>query len=92
MSLGNALLRLFKSAIPLAILWVGKEIVDEVIRLIDAADKDLNYLWILVAIELGLVVFSSLLNRAIALMDSLLGDLFSNATSVRLIQHAASLD
>ena len=92
MSLGNAVLRLFKSAIPLAILWVGKEIVDEVIRLIDAVDKDLDYLWILVAIELGLIIFSSLLNRAITLMDSLLGDLFSNATSVRLIQHAASLD
>ena len=92
MSFGNAILRLFKSAIPLAILWVGKEIVDEVIRLIDAVDKDMNYLWILVVIELGLVVFSNLLSRGIALMDSLLGDLFSNATSVRLIQHAASLD
>jgi len=92
MSFGNALLRLFKSAIPLAMLWVGKEIVDEVIRLIDAVVKDMDYLWVLVAIELGLAIFSSLLNRSIALMDSLLGDLFSNATSVRLIQHAASLD
>ena len=92
MSIGNALLRLCKSAIPLAILWVGKEIVDEVIRLMDAVDKDMNYLWLMVAIELGLAVFSNLLNRSIALMDSLLGDLFSNATSVRLIKHAASLD
>ena len=92
MSIGNALLRLCKSAIPLAILWVGKEIVDEVIRLMDALDKDMNYLWLLVAIELGLAVFSNLLSRSIALMDSLLGDLFSNATSVRLIKHAASLD
>ncbi len=92
MAVGNAFLRLVKSAIPLAILWVGKEIVDEVIRLIDAADKDMNYMWLLVGIELGLVVFSSLLNRGIALLDSLLGDLFSNATSVKLIQHAASLD
>lgn len=92
MALGNGLLRLIKSAIPLAILWVGKEIVDEVIRLIDAADKDMSYMWLMVGIELGLVVFSSLLNRGIALLDSLLGDLFSNATSVQLIQHAASLD
>ncbi len=92
MAVGNAFLRLVKSAIPLAILWVGKEIVDEVIRLIDAADKDMSYMWLLVGIELGLVVFSSLLNRGIALLDSLLGDLFSNATSVKLIQHAASLD
>ena len=92
MSLGNGLLRLVKAAIPLAVLWVGKEIVDEVIRLIDAPVQDLSYLWIMVAIELALVVGSSLLNRGIALLDSLLGDLFSNNTSVQLIEHAASLD
>jgi len=92
MAMGNALLRLLKSAIPLAMLWIGKEIVDEVIRLIDVTDKDMSYMWLLVGAELGLAVFSSLLNRGIALLDSLLGDLFSNATSVKLIQHAASLD
>jgi len=90
--MGNALLRLLKSAIPLAMLWIGKEIVDEVIRLIDATEKDMSYMWLMVGLELGLAVFSSLLNRAIALLDSLLGDLFSNATSVKLIKHAASLD
>ena len=92
MALSNVLLRLIKSAIPLAILWVGKEIIDEVIRLIDATDKEMTYLWILVGIELGLAVLSELLNRAISLFDGLLGDLFSNATSVKLIKHAASLD
>lgn len=92
MALGNVLLRLLKSAIPLAMLWVGKEIIDEVIRLIEAVNKDMNYLWLMVGLELALAVFSDLLNRGIALLDSLLGDLFSNATSVRLIKHAASLD
>ncbi len=92
MTFTNVLLRLIKSAIPLAILWVGKEIIDEVLRLIDATDKEMSYLWILVGIELGLAVLSELLNRAISLFDGLLGDLFSNATSVKLIKHAASLD
>ncbi len=92
MAFTNVLLRLIKSAIPLAILWVGKEIIDEVLRLIDATDKEMSYLWILVGIELGLAVLSELLNRAISLFDGLLGDLFSNATSVKLIKHAASLD
>ncbi len=92
MALANVLLRLIKSAIPLAILWVGKEIIDEVIRLMEVTDKDLSYLWILVGIELGLAVLSELLNRAISLFDGLLGDLFSNVTSVKLIKHAASLD
>ena len=92
MALTNVILRLIKSAIPLAILWVGKEIIDEVIRLIDATDKEMTYMWILVGVELGLAVLSELLNRAISLFDGLLGDLFSNATSVKLIKHAASLD
>ncbi len=92
MAFTNVFLRLIKSAIPLAILWVGKEIIDEVLRLIDATDKEMSYLWLLVGIELGLAVLSELLNRAISLFDGLLGDLFSNATSVKLIKHAASLD
>jgi len=92
MTIGNILLRIVKAAIPLMVLYVGKEIIDEVIRLIDATDKDWSYLWILLGIELGLAVLSELSNRVIALLDSLLGDLFSNNTSVELIKHAATLD
>ena len=62
MALGNGLLRLVKAAIPLAVLWVGKEIVDEVIRLIDAPVQDMGYLWTVVAIELVLVVGLSLIH------------------------------
>lgn len=88
----NILLRIIKAAIPLAVLYVGKEIIDEVIRLIDISDGDTTYLWTMVAIELGLAVASELLNRGIMLLDSLLGDLFANRTSVMLIRHAAKLD
>ncbi len=92
MTLGNALLRLVKSAIPLSMLYVGKEIIDEVIRLAEAEGASQEYLWMLVAVELGLAVLSDLLNRSITLMDSLLGDLVANNTSEQLIRHAAELD
>ncbi|MEO0725306.1 MAG: ABC transporter ATP-binding protein [Bacteroidota bacterium] len=92
LSIANALLRLLKSLLPLAMLYVGKEIVDEVIFLIDQPDADQSYLWTLVVIELVLAVTSDLLSRAISLLDGLLGDLFANRTSVRLIKHAAELD
>ncbi|TXK33734.1 ABC transporter ATP-binding protein [Pontibacter qinzhouensis] len=93
MMLGNLLLRLVKAAIPLAMLYVGKLIIDEVIRLIAVTgERDLSYLWLLVAVELGLAVVSEIINRGITLLDSLLGDLFSNRTSVQLIEHAATLD
>ncbi|MHA6248615.1 ABC transporter ATP-binding protein [Pontibacter sp. CAU 1760] len=93
MTLTNMLLRLFKSALPITMLYIGKLIIDEVVRLIDVAgERELRYLWVLVALELGLAVLSDLINRGITLMDSLLGDLFSNRTSVALIEHAATLD
>lgn len=93
LTIANLLLRLVKSALPLAMLYVGKLIIDEVIHLIDVTgERNLTYLWTLVALELGLAVVSDLINRGIMLVDSLLGDLFSNRTSVVLIEHAAKLD
>jgi len=92
MTIGNVLLRIVKASIPLLILYIGKEIIDEIIRLVDATDKNWSYLWILIGMELGLAILSDLINRVIILLDSLLGDLFSNKTSVQLIKHAATLD
>ena len=87
----NALLRVLKAFLPLAMLYVGKLIIDEVIALQggggSAADLQL---WIVV--ELVLAVASDLLSRLISLTDALLGDLFANRSSVKLMEHAASLD
>src|SRR5690606_3226521 len=52
----------------------------------------LDRLAALLLIELGLAVLADVLGRAVALLDSLLGDLFTNETSVRLMAHAATLD
>lgn len=84
-------LRLLQSAIPVAMLWVGKLIIDTVIAL-RTGPRDYAPLWTLVAIEIGLVVASELLSRASSLVEGLLGDLFSNHSSVRLMRHASSLD
>ncbi len=92
LALANIFLRIIKSAIPLATLYVGKEIVDEVIRLYNAGEGSQVYLWQLVGLELGLAVLSEILNRSISLVESLLGDLVANSTSVELMKHAAELD
>ena len=88
----NALLRLIRSAIPVSILYVGKLIIDEVILLSKTHNGDHGYLWKLVAAEFALAIISDALARATALVDSLLGDLFSNHTSVKIMEHAATLD
>ncbi len=92
MTLGNAALRLIKSVLPLASLYVGKEIIDEVVLLVQGTGGDTAYLWTLIGIEFALAVASEVLNRGIILLDNLLGDLFANRTSVALIRHAAKLD
>ena len=93
--LGNVVLRVAKSAIPVAILYVGKLIIDQVVGLAGhriALDSGTHRLWLLVAGEFGLAIMSDILSRCISLMDSLLGDKFSNFTSIKIMQHAAALD
>ncbi len=89
----NIVLRLIRSAIPLAILYTGKLIIDQVVLLTHTAvSVSHSYLWKLVAVEFGLAILSDGLTRATNLVDSLLGDLFSNHTSIKIMQHAATLD
>ncbi|RZK16903.1 MAG: ABC transporter ATP-binding protein, partial [Hymenobacter sp.] len=94
LTLGNTLLRLLRAALPLAMLYVGRLILDDVVQLskLPAAERALNPVFGLVALEFGLVLLADALGRAVALLDSLLGDLFANASSVRLMRHAAELD
>jgi ATP-binding cassette subfamily B protein len=43
-------------------------------------------------LELGIVLVGEVMARASSLIESLLGDLFSNEMSVKLMEHAANLD
>jgi len=88
----NASLRLIRSAIPVSILYIGKLIIDEVLALSKGTVTDHTFLWELVAAEFALAILSDALSRATTLVDSLLGDQFSNYTSVKIMEHAATLD
>ena len=90
--LGNVILRLLGAALPLATLYIGKLIIDEVIGLSKGEIQEQDWLWTLVAAELGIALLTVLLNRGISLIDALLGDRFANESSIRLIEHAAELD
>jgi ATP-binding cassette subfamily B protein len=86
-------LRILRSAMPVALLYVGKLIIDQVVALnTNSPDGNLQELWQLVALEFALALLTDGLNRMINLTDSLLGDLFSNYTSIRIMKHAATLD
>jgi len=96
-------LRLVRAFLPVVMLYIGKLIIDEAIRLGGAgvAFDDLAAAWRggaldhlawLLALEFALAIGSDLLGRLVSYADNLLSELFTNATSVRLMEHAATLD
>jgi len=93
---GILVLRVARSAVPLAVLWVGKLIVDEVVRAVNVVGAGGPVPWsrlaLLLGVELAIALVGEALSRISALLESLLGDLFANRTSVQLMQHAATLD
>ena len=89
----NVILRLIKSIFPVVLLWVGKEIIDEVIAIVNTGEsQELNKLYLLIAIEFGIAIFSDVFNRLIGVTDTLIGSLYSNDSSVELIQKTARVD
>ncbi|WP_246192105.1 ABC transporter ATP-binding protein [Pseudoxanthomonas sangjuensis] len=96
-------LRLVRALLPIVTLYIGKLIIDEAVRLVDLGLRfdsipdawrsgQLDHLlWLLVA-EFALAILSDLLGRMVSYADGLLSELFNNATSIRLMEHAATLD
>jgi ATP-binding cassette subfamily B protein len=85
------LLRVLRAFVPIATFWVGKLIIDTVLSA-RGGHASLAELWRYVVIEVVIVVTGEMLARTSALVESLLSDLFSNRMSVRLMEHAATLD
>lgn len=96
-------LRLLRALIPVVSLWVAKLLIDEVVRLSAArgdhttlsswfASGEIDHLLLLVGLEFGLAIASDLLSRLVGLVDSLLSETLTMATSLRLMAHAGRLD
>jgi ATP-binding cassette subfamily B protein len=92
LSLATLALRFIAALFPLATLWVSKLIIDLVVKAIRSQPIDRSLIWKLLIIELLLAIGSDVLGRCISLVDSLLGDRFTNHVSLRLMRHAISLD
>ena len=88
----NIIGRLLSSGIPILLLWVGKLIVDEVILQASLETKSMDTLWMYVAIEVALAISSDLLRRLVGLTDGLMGDKYSNDSSVKLIRKTKEVE
>ncbi len=103
LTLAQCALRLVRALLPIVTLYVGKLIIDEVVMLTQASNAPANWReWValglldrigtLVIVEFALAVLADVLGRTVSYFDSLLSEQFSNATSLRLMEHAATLD
>jgi ATP-binding cassette subfamily B protein len=99
----SLVLRLIRALLPVATLFVGKLIIDDVVLLVQTPGKPetlrqwldsglLNWLGLLLAAEFTLAVLADILGRVVSLIDSLLSERVTNASSIRLMEHAATLD
>jgi len=99
----SLVLRLVRAVMPVVTLYVGKLIIDNVVLLMQAPHKPetlrswldaglLNWLGLLLLAEFALAVLADILGRVVSLIDGLLSERVTNASSVRLMQHAATLD
>lgn len=99
----SLLLRLVRALLPVATLFVGKLIIDEVVGLVEVPERPatlgewlssglVSHLGMLLLAEFVLAILSDVLGRIVSLVDSLLSERVSNASSIRLMEHAATLD
>lgn len=84
--------RVFASLLPVALFWVSKLIIDTIVHLVATHEAVGQRLWWLVAGEFALAVATALLGRAIDYSDALLAGKYMHYISVRVMEHAASLD
>jgi ATP-binding cassette subfamily B protein len=103
LTVSSLLLRLVRALLPVVTLYIGKLIIDDVVQLVQMPDRPatfeewlksgrLNWLGVLLLAELGLAILSDVLGRIVELVDSLLSERVTNASSVSLMEHAATLD
>jgi ATP-binding cassette subfamily B protein len=99
----SLLLRLVRALVPVLALYVGKLIIDDVVMLVQLPDRPstlegwlasghLHWLGTLLLAEFALAVLSDILIRVVSLVDGLLSEKVTNASSVSLMEHAATLD
>jgi len=96
-------LRLVRALLPVITLFIGKLIIDDVVALVQMPHKPetlsqwlnsglLDWLGLLLIAEFALAVLADILGRIVSLVDGLLSERVSNSSSVRLMEHAATLD
>jgi len=84
--------RILAALLPPALFWVSKLVIDTIYRILTTRQPIGTRLWWLVATEFALAVMIAVLSRLIDYLDALLAGKYTHHVSVRVMEHAASLD
>ncbi|MGB9283492.1 MAG: ABC transporter ATP-binding protein, partial [Candidatus Sulfotelmatobacter sp.] len=84
--------RVLASLMPVGLLWITRLIIDGINNAVHTHQPVSRGFWWLVVAEFSLAVLNSILLRTIDYSDSLLGDKYTRYISIRVMNHAASLD
>ncbi|MDF1694742.1 MAG: ABC transporter ATP-binding protein [Saprospiraceae bacterium] len=87
----NIISRMVNAMSPIVMLFIGKLLIDEIILQSNAQVADYNKVWWFVGLELGIAIVSDVINRVISLTDGLIGDQYSNYSSVLIIRKTKDL-
>ena len=101
LAVGECVLRLARALLPVATLYVGKLIIDDVVRLAQMTGRpttlpewlesgQFDRMIMLILTEFALAVVADIIGRIVMLVDSLLSDRLTNESSVNLMEHARS--
>lgn len=88
----SVLLRLLAAVVPIAMLSVSRMIIDAVVATTNGSRPLPAQFWWIVALEFALAAIASILCRAIGFCESLFADRFTRYISVRVMEHASTLD
>jgi ATP-binding cassette, subfamily B, bacterial len=86
------LLHLLAAAIPIAMLSVSRLIIDAVVASTTQPHPLPRGFWWIVSLEFALAASASVLSRGIGFFESLFADRFTRYVSVRVMEHASTLD
>jgi ATP-binding cassette, subfamily B, bacterial len=84
--------RVVASLLPPALFWVSKLIIDTIFGILTKHQPAGTRLWWLVAAEFALAILAGLISRLIDYLDALLAGKYTHHVSVRVMEHASSLD
>lgn len=85
-------LRVVSALVPVSMLWVTKLIIDVVVSSVKNRTNGCEGIWWLLAVQFLLAATGIILGRATDYCDGRLADQFSKNVSLRIMEHAATLD